>query len=148
MNSLEIRPVGIKVNKGTHDGGKTGLDTVQKVYMANSWLFDQPILLLYDCDTNKQKAESKRLWVRLIPENAENTKVKNGIENLFPMKLFKDCFYDEKIKERSDGGEMTIRELNKPKLCRWICEDRKNANDFANFDVIVDILKEFVKVQQ
>ena len=25
--------------------------------------------------------------------------MKKGIENLFPVKLFKDCFYDEKVVE-------------------------------------------------
>ena len=147
MNSLEIRPVGIKVNKGTHDGGKSGLNRVQKVYEANSWLFDQPMLLLYDYDTNKQETDSEGPWVRVIPENTENTKVKDGIENLFPVKLFKDCFYDEKVVERGDGGQTIIRELNKSKFCQWVCE-QQNADFFANFDVIIDILKEFVKAHQ
>ncbi len=141
LNSLEIKPVGTKVNKGTHDGGKSGLDRIQKVYTANSWLFNQPILLLYDCDTNKQKADSEGCWVRLVPKNAENTKVKSGIENLFSMNLFEDRFYHEF--PRDDGGY--VKKLNKNKFCQWICADRREADDFANFSVIVEILKEFVE---
>lgn len=145
LNFLKIKPVGTKVNKkGTHDGGKSGLDRLQKVYDANSWLFDQPILLLYDCDANKQESSSEKLWVRLIPKNNENTKVKKGIENLFPSKLFQDRFYFQDSKD--DGGYLKL--LDKNKLCQWICEDRKNADDFENFEVIAKILKEFVETHQ
>ena len=144
LNSLEIKPVGTKVNKGTHDGGKTGLDRVQKVYAANSWLFNQPVLLLYDCDVNKQESSSEGLWVRLIPQNAENTKVKKGIENLFPERLFEDHFYSEDPKD--DGGYLKL--LDKKKLSLWICEERKNPNDFERFREIVKILKEFVEAHQ
>ncbi len=145
LNSLEIRSVGLKVNKGTQDGGKAGLDKIRNVYVANSWLFHQPILLLYDCDTNKQEEDSERLWVRLIPENRGNTKVKGGIENLFPEELFQDCFYHEKIKVRNDGGKSIDNELDKPRFCRWICEDRRNPADFEGFKEVVKILKEFVE---
>ena len=141
LNSLEIRPVGAKVNKGTHDGGKSGLDRVQKVCEANSWLFDQPMLLLYDCDTNKQESDSERLWVRLIPESAENTKVKKGIENLFPEKLFKDHFYSRNPKD--DGGYLKL--LDKNKFCQWICKERRSSVDFEGFKEVVVILKEFVQ---
>ena len=144
LNSLEIRPVGIKVNKGTQDGGKSGLDKLRNVYAANSWLFHQPVLLLYDCDTNKQGADSERLWIRLIPKNAENTKVKKGIENLFPSKLFEDRFYSEDPKD--DGGSLKL--LDKNRFCQWICEDRRNPADFDAFKGVVKILKEFVEAHQ
>ena len=88
LNSLEIKPVGTKVNKGTRDGGKSGLDRVQKVYAANSWLFDQPILLLYDCDANKDREQIGKLCIRSIPPNEKNTTVNKGIENLFAKEYF------------------------------------------------------------
>ena len=144
LNSLEIKPVGTKVNEGTRDGGKSGLDRVQKVYAANSWLFHQPVLLLYDCDTNKQKADSEGLWVRVVLKNTENTKVKSGIENLFFMNLFEDRFY--RRFPTDDGGY--AKHLDKDKFCKWICEDRRNPADFVNFGVIVDILKEFRDAHQ
>lgn len=141
LNSLEIKPVGTKVNKGTRDGGKSGLDRVQQVYAANSGLFNQPILLLYDCDTHKQESASEGLWVRLIPQNAENTKVKKGIENLFPSELFKDHFY--RRFPTDDGGY--AKHLDKVKFCQWICGERKDLIDFGKFDSVVKILKEFVE---
>ena len=144
LGSLEIKPVGTKVNEGTRDGGKSGLDRVQKVYAANSWLFNQPILLLYDCDTNKQESDSEGLRVRLIPQNAENTKVKKGIENLFPERLFEDRFYSEDPKD--DGGYLKL--LDKNGFCQWICEEWKDPTDFEKFDSVVKILKEFVEAHQ
>ena len=143
LNSLEIRPVSTKVNKGTHDGGKTGLDRIQKVYEANSWLFDQPILLLYDCDTNKQESKSERLWVRKVQRNPKNNKMKIGIENLFPERLFQDHFYSKNTKD--DGGYLKL--LDKNKFCHWICE-QGSAADFEGFKVVVEILKEFVDTHQ
>jgi hypothetical protein len=107
-------------------------------------LFHRPILLLYDCDTQKQNEQVEWLWVRLIPRNPENTKVKNGIENLFPTDLFEDCFY---CKSSGKDGGYTMY-LDKPKFCDWICEKRKNPDDFAKFDSIVKILKEFSEAHQ
>lgn len=144
LNSLEIKPVGTKVNKGTRDGGKSGLDRVQQVYAANSGLFNQPVLLLYDYDTHKQESDSEGLWVRLIPQNAENTKVKKGIENLFPSELFKDRFYSKDPKD--DGGFLKF--LDKNRFCQWICDARKDPTDFEKFDSVVKVLKEFVETHQ
>ena len=144
LNSLEIKPVGTKVNEGTRDGGKSGLDRVQKVYAANSWLFHQPVLLLYDCDTNKQKADFEGLWVRLIPKNVENTKVKSGIENLFSSKLFQDRFYSKDPKD--DGGYLRL--LDKNRFCQWICGERKDPTDFEKFSSVMEILKEFIEAHQ
>ena len=139
LKTLVIKPVGTMSSKGTHGGGKPGLDNVQKVYEVNSWLFNSPILLLYDCDTNKKEGDSEGLWTRLVPKNAENTKVKEGIENLFPESLFQDHFYNQHSK--GDGGYLKL--LDKNKFCKWICEGRKNPDDFVNFILIIDILKEF-----
>ena len=139
LGSLDIEPVGNR----THAGGDSGLDRVRRVYESKSSLFHRPILLLYDCDTNKQTEQVGQLNVRAIPRNAENDKVKNGIENLFPEDLFEDRFYSEC--PRNDGG--SVKELAKTKFLDWICE-RKNPDDFAKFDSIVQILEEFSETHQ
>ena len=139
LDSVDIEPVGNK----THPGGKSGLNRFRNVYEAKSSLFHRPILLLYDCDTNKQTEQVGQLNVRAIPRNAENDKVKNGIENLFPEDLFEDRFYSEC--PRNDGG--SVKELAKTKFLDWICE-RKNPDDFAKFDSIVQILEEFSETHQ
>ena len=143
LNSFDIEFVGMEDEKGTRYGGDKGLNHFRNIYEANSSLFHRPILLLYDCDTQKPDEQVGRLWVRSIPHNAENTKVKIGIENLFPADLFQDCFYPEV--PTKDGGY--TKHLDKNKFCDWICENQ-NAADFPNFGVIVDILKEFVDAHQ
>ena len=139
LGSLDIEPVGNR----THAGGDSGLERVRRVYESKSSLFHRPILLLYDCDTNKQTEQVGQLNVRAIPRNAENDKVKNGIENLFPEDLFEDRFYSEC--PRNDGG--SVKELDKPKFLDWICE-RKNPDHFAKFDSIIQILEEFIETHQ
>ncbi len=144
LNFFDIEPVGAEGGNQFRLGGASGLDKFRSVYEVHSSLFHRPILLLYDCDTNKPEEQVEQLTVWAIPRNAENTKVENGIENLFPTDLFEDCFYDES--PRPDGGSTT--HLDKNKFCNWICEGRKNADDFEKFDRIVDILEEFITAHQ
>ena len=141
LNSLDIDFVGSQEREGTHNAGSGALDKVKKFYKANPSLLHRPILLLYDPDTNRQDEEVNQLWVRLIPRNDENNKVKNGIENLFSANLFQNCFYHI-VSTRDDGGDITG--LNKSKFRNWICEERKNADDFEKFDRIVEILEQFL----
>ena len=147
LNSLEIKPVGNDAGKEFLPGGTSGLDAFRKTYVTHPVYFHHPILLLYDCDVKEVPKPVEKLSIKSIPINSKNTKAIGGIENLFSAGLLKPCFYDESVIEKNDGGETINRELNKPKFCKWICE-QQNANLFANFDVIIDILKEFVKAHQ
>jgi tetratricopeptide (TPR) repeat protein len=143
LNALEMRPIGDEEDDGDRGGGESGLDRFRDVYAVKSSFFHQPILLLYDWDANKGTEQVGNLWVRSIPKSVEDTKERKGIENLFPSDLFKDCFYEEKRKKGIHGKYIVIPDFNKPKFCKWICEVRRNPDDFVNFGVIVDILKEF-----
>ena len=144
LNSFDIEPVGMEGGHQSRLGGASGLDKFRNVYEVHPSLFHRPILLLYDCDTQKPEEQVERLWVRSIPRNTENTKVKNGIENLFPTDLFEDCFYRES--QKNDGGHTTT--LDKNKFCNWICDERKNTEDFEKFDKIVESLEEFIVAHQ
>lgn len=141
LNSLDIEFVGIERGSQEDYGGDKGLNNFRNVYVANSSLFHRPILLLYDCDTQKPDEQVEQLRVRAIPRNIENIKVTNGIENLFCEDLFGDCFYREY--PGKDGGY--TKRLDKNKFCNWICEERKNADDFEKFDRIVEILEAFIE---
>ena len=144
LNSLEIRPVGREGTKGDKGGGQTNLDNYQKFYRLHSRPFKHATLLLYDSDVTKIPEPVEKLSVKRIQENPENTKVTKGIENLFPEELFEERFYDETVIKKGDGGQVTKSELNKTKFCEWICENG-TATDFAKFDSVVKILKEFVE---
>ena len=153
LNSLDIEFVGIVNENGKPSfGGHTWLTHFRNIFEANTSLYRRPILLLYDCDTqkeNEQVGEDERLWIRSIEQNTENTKVKKGIENLFPIKFFEEEFefrneyYSKKPKD--DGGH--VENLDKPKFCDWICENGRK-DDFEKFKEIVEILREFVEANQ
>ena len=143
LNSFDIDFVGMENEKGARYGGDKGLNHFRNLYEANPSLFHRPILLLYDCDTQKSDEQLGKLWVRSIPKNAENTKVTKGIENLLPEILFKEDFYSESPTD--DGGY--AKRLDKSKFCDWVCENEGDI-DFAKFDSVVQILKEFVEANQ
>ena len=140
LNSFDIDFVGMEDEKGTHYGGDKGLNHFRNIYEANSSLFHRPILLLYDCDTQKPNEQIGELWVRSIPKNVENTKVKKGIENLLREDLFEEKFYCESPTD--DGGY--AKRLDKSKFCDWMCENGSDV-DFAKFDSVAQILKEFIE---
>ena len=153
INSLDIEFVGIEDENGkTHFGGDTWLNHFRNIFEANTSLYRRPILLLYDCDTqkeNEQVGEDERLWIRSIKQNTKNTKMKKGIENLFPIKFFEDEFEFRKEyyskKPKDDGGY--AENLDKPKFCEWICKNG-SKEDFEKFKEIVEALKEFVETHQ
>ena len=152
INSLDIEFVGIEDDDGkTRFGGDTGLNHFKNIYEANTALFHRPILLLYDCDTQKvgeQVGQAEKLWVRLIKPNTENTKVKKGIENLFPEDFFHEEFYTSKDEISDYGEKKTIQKFNKKKFCKIICEEQRDPADFEKFKEVVEILKEFVEAHQ
>lgn len=153
IDSLGIEFVGIEDDNGqTHFGGHTWLSHFKNIYEANTSLYRRPILLLYDCDTQKedeQVGEDERLWIRSIKRNTENTKMKKGIENLFPIEFFEEEFKFRKKyyskKPKDDGGY--AENLDKPKFCEWICENGSKG-DFEKFKGIVEVLKEFVETHR
>ena len=145
LNSFDFEPVGMEEGNQSRLGGSSGLNRIRNVYESKVSLFHRPILLLYDWDARKPDDEVGRLWVRSIPRNDENPKVKNGIENLFSANLFEDRFYHI-VSTRDDGGD--VMGLDKNKFCHWICEERKDANDFEKFDGVVKVLEEFIEAHQ
>lgn len=147
LDSVEVRPVGSDGDKELLPGGTSGLEAFRKTYATHPSYFHHPILLLCDCDVKKIPEPVEKLSVKSIPSNGKNTKVKGGIENLFPAEVFQDCFYDKKVIKKNDGGQRIEEDLNKPKFCKWICENG-SATDFEKFRGIVKILKEFVEAHQ
>ena len=153
INSLDIEFVGIEDDNGeTRFSGDTWLNHFRNIFEANTSLYRRPILLLYDCDTQKeseQVGEDERLWIRSIKKNTENTKVKKGSENLFPIEFFEEEFKFRKEyyskKPKDDGGY--VENLDKPKFCEWICKNG-SKDDFEKFKEVVEILREFVEAHQ
>ena len=105
LNSLEIQPVGVEGPQGWKDGGKDGLNRVKTFYRKDPSLLDRMLLLLYDWDTPQTEEPDGKIWVKSIPQNPDDPDNKSGIENLFPVALFEDRFYDEERKKGVHGRD-------------------------------------------
>lgn len=144
LNALEVRWIGKQTPQGPSNTGKDALNTLCKVLDAQPELVKSKVLLLYDCDANKQPVDHDRLSIRSIPRNPANAKITVGIENLLPEAILTQDFYPVKVLTTVRGEKKTIEEFDKTKLCRVVCQERRNAADFAGFSVVVDILKAFL----
>ncbi|MBW4574245.1 MAG: AAA family ATPase [Aphanothece sp. CMT-3BRIN-NPC111] len=117
----------------------------------------QKIVLLYDCDTQKQDAEKGNVFKKVIPTQT-GTPIKIGIENLFPLETiekaeaYKRAFidYTPEIKKINRGQEVVVpekKEVNKDEkgnLCNWLCEVG-TREDFVNFECIFTYLEQVIK---
>jgi hypothetical protein len=148
LEKIEIDEIGKAAKDGVKGGGQTNLDSARKFLENNLNRFPRKVLFLYDCDT-KERIEKivdiGSLSSRYIPQNNLNIKVTKGIENLFPSELFEEKFYQQKITTKGYGDESIIREFRKPDFCKWICEERKEKNDFIRFEqLLIPILQKFI----
>ncbi len=142
LEQVDIEWVGASIAKGhSINAGDSGLTNTRDVLLANPQFLTRRILLLYDCDAKKAEEDHENLKIRKIPQQ-DNTKVRKGIENLFPEILFLRDFYETKIRLGDYGEENQIQEFQKMKFCKWICQDRRKASDFVNFKIIANIIKD------
>jgi hypothetical protein len=145
LEQLEIDEVGKAGKDGAKGGGHTNLDAARKFLENNQSRFSRPVLFLYDCDTKKPSESVGSLLIRCVPQNTENNSVTKGIENLLPLELFEDRFYTERRDNTGIGRDKILPELKKKELCEWICQERKEPNDFIHFDtLLVPILQDFL----
>jgi hypothetical protein len=142
LEQVDIEWVGASTSKGKSiNTGDGGLNNTRDVLLSKPQFLTRKVLLLYDCDTRKPNEDHDKLKIRQIPQQ-DNRKVKKGIENLFPDHLFTEEFYSLKTKYGDYGEVNQIQEFQKMKFCKWICEERKQADDFIDFKIIVDIVKD------
>ncbi|MFM7364596.1 MAG: hypothetical protein ACKO11_08895 [Cuspidothrix sp.] len=148
---VDIEWVGISIDQGKSiNTGESGLKNTGDVLLSNPKFLTRKVLLLYDCDTRKPNEDHDNLKIRTIPEQ-KNRKFKKGIENLFPDHVYDDLsidtllkekFYPLKTKSGDYGEENQIQEFQKMKFCKWICEERRKADDFVDFKFIIDFIKD------
>lgn len=137
--------------------GFGNLDKIWKSYNNSiSEVVPNKVILLYDCDTNKQNTQKNMVFKRVIPSNGDSP-IKVGIENLFPAGVI-DRIERERpqyidIKEASStrvrGVESKIpasKSVNKDEkgnMCNWLCENG-TKEDFSCFVVVFDIIEEII----
>ncbi|MBD2634441.1 AAA family ATPase [Limnothrix sp. FACHB-881] len=148
LDQLEIDEVGKSGKESTKGGGHTNLDSARKFLENNQNRFPRRVLLLYDCDTKKESEDTDLLSSRCIPRNIHNSKVTKGIENLFPVELFEEKFYEKRTKPTDYGGESIISTFQKQEFCNYVCKTRSQKEDFLQFELlVVPILREFLLAQ-
>lgn len=146
IEALDVEWVGTNGPQGALNTGKDALNHTRNVLAANPNLSKRRVLLLYDCDTNKPPDDTGLLSVRIIPKNHENNVAKKGIENLLPPTLFehdRERFYRLREKEGDYGTKKKNEEFDKMEFCQYICNERRNVDDFANFQSVIDILDQW-----
>ncbi len=136
LSRCEIQWVGVNTNKGAEFGGQSSLDKVYSVFKHKPALTkNRKIFLLYDCDTKKVDKLNHSPFQIVLPQN-KNSRAKNGIENMFDRSVLEDRFYERSSREKNDGGA-TI-DLNKRKLCDFLCGEGKTEENFEKFRPIIE----------
>ena len=114
----------------------------------------QKILLLYDCDVNKQPTKKGKVYKRTMATVNENP-IQKGIENLFAKDLLmrakqeKPAFIDitPEITKIERGNNITIPESweankdEKKNLCDWIISNG-TVEDFIHFNSVFETILE------
>lgn len=151
---INVKWIGRNTGKGKVEfTGYTALNQSKAFFQSNPHILKQKTILLYDSDTNKSIEDDNNLFIRCMPKNMGNKIFGIGIENLLtlPEDHPRDMFYDNIDKETINnyGGKEIFQkeELNKKRLCKWICneinyEDQKIY--FKEFQKIIDILKAII----
>jgi hypothetical protein len=148
LEKLEIDEVGKAGKEGAKGGGHTNLDTARKFLEHNQGKFSRRVLLLYDCDTKKADENVGGLSIRCLRENPQNMEVTKGIENLLPVELFEDRFYQQRTEKTGYGKDKIIPELRKKDFCEWVCQQRRERSDFLQFEaLLVPVLQEFLSTE-
>ena len=136
-------------------GGRGNLAKVWKHFNHTlTGLVGTKVLLLFDCDRQRQNSDSGSLFQRTIPFYSGNP-IRKGIENLFgkasleEARCHKPEFFDVEHQRRvtERGVERVIPEIwsvnddEKMNLCDWLCQNG-SKDDFECFEVIFNLMHE------
>ena len=140
------------------DGDGFGnLDKIWKSYNNSiSEVLPNKIILLYDCDTNKQDLQKNLVFKRVLPSISGNP-VSIGIENLFSEDTINKIegenpqYIDiqEESSKRVRGvdtnipASKTVNKDEKGNMCNWICENG-TAEDFSGFESAFNIIESVI----
>ena len=144
LDEVELDWVGAKDPAGGqgYNTGDTGLKTTYNALRANQGLMSRSVLLVYDNDTGKPASDEGMLFVRTIPGDPMNTEITAGIESLLPEEVFGVEMFDTRTTDKGNGKTVTIKGLNKMRLCRHVCDERQKPEDFTGFKPLLDMLEE------
>lgn len=122
---IEFKWIGRINDKGNAENtGDTALNQAKTFFTANMEQIKGKIILFYDSDTNKPEEDIENLSIRKMKVNSQNSTFKIGVENLLTIDHNIDVpsFYKQRTKTDDYGAESVLRELDKNKLCTFICD--------------------------
>jgi len=123
-DDIEFKWIGrINENGKVENTGYTALNQVMTFFKANMDQVKHKIILFYDSDTNKPEEKIENLFIRKMASNPDNKTYKIGIENLLTLipEIDLSTFYKTTTKTDNYGAVSTYSELDKTKLCSFIC---------------------------
>lgn len=120
--------------------GKSAMTKALQFLEANERFVSRAVVLVVDNDHSLRKAESEKVFVRQVPMVDKNKYVKKGIEALLPNACFNTKFFSTKKVTKDNGTIITTKELDKMRLCKNVCENRKKASDFEAFRPLLEEL--------
>ncbi len=123
-DKISFKWIGRNTEKGKAENtGDSALNSAVLFFKANPDMATSPIVMLYDCDTNKGSNDENNIHIRTMQSNAQNSTYRKGVENLLnlPNNFNKNDFYS--ISEKTDeySAISTIKSLDKMNLCNYIC---------------------------
>lgn len=142
-----FRWIGYREGAGkTANTGDPALSKAFNLFKAHPNIVNQPMVVLFDSDANKPEDNAGLVSVLSLPLNETNHIAKRGIENLLPTTVFTDDVYDERVEEKDYGNKTTIRELNKMRLCKKLCDEANSSQAavFENFRPVLDRIRELL----
>jgi predicted ATP-binding protein involved in virulence len=126
---------------------KTGCKQLKNAYETIALSSPQAkYLFVFDCDcidSVEDLVENDNFFRFVFAKNVNNSKVKKGIENLYPPELFTDDYYQEKETFDEYGAKKTIQEFDKNAFLNAIRKDTE-ATHFANYQPLVNRINEIL----
>ena len=144
-DKISFKWIGRNTEKGKAENtGDSALNNAVLFFKANPSMAIAPLVMFYDCDTNKPVEDDNDLHIRTMNRNDQNTLYKKGVENLLvlPDDFEKDQFYSTKEITNDYGCFTKTQTFDKMKLCDYLCslENDKLQQIFANLNTEIQQL--------
>lgn len=145
---FEFRQSGTKDKQGqSKNSGYGQLKNLVKAVRANPTVTEKKIAVIYDCDvTGIEKNNACGVFELPLARFDNKNNIKKGIENaLYLDECDLSGFYTTRNFSEGDGGSVEKTELNKTKLCEYICtrSDVELKEIFKNLRPVIDELVEY-----
>lgn len=141
LSRVDISSFSHQTPQGSVDGGCDMMDKLADCYLSTPKVFPVKVLLLYDSDARKGRAEGSHgsLTIQFVPQNASSV-ITKGIENLLPQDVFASKYYSSKQSVGPYLDKHYNETLDKVKLCDDLCA-AANPSIFEVFRPIIGMIE-------